>query len=225
MPFAVIGLGRFGGAELSYASDLDVHLRLRRPGAGGRRRGQAAGHRRSCASSAARPRPSGSTTIDADLRPEGKQRPAGPQPRAATTATGATYALTWERQAMTRARPVAGDRDARRPRCSTARAVVWDGGLDAEDDPRDPAHEGPHRARAHPAGEDPQFHLKLGRGSLSDVEFTAQLLQLQHGVQATGTVDALRGPGRQRRRWPPRTPSPGRSPTGSASAPATAGSS
>src|SRR5205085_1778909 len=42
-----------------------------------------------------------------------------------------------------------------------------------------------------PHGEDPQFHLKLGRGSLSDIEFTAQLLQLQHGVRATGTMDAL----------------------------------
>ena len=42
-----------------------------------------------------------------------------------------------------------------------------------------------------PAGEDPQFHLKLGRGSLSDIEFTAQLLQLQHGVRATGTMAAL----------------------------------
>jgi glutamate-ammonia-ligase adenylyltransferase len=33
-----------------------------------------------------------------------------------------------------------------------------------------------------PPGEDPQFHLKLGRGSLSDVEFTVQLLQLLHGA-------------------------------------------
>ncbi len=33
-----------------------------------------------------------------------------------------------------------------------------------------------------PTGDDPQFHLKLGRGSLSDVEFTVQLLQLRHGV-------------------------------------------
>ena len=43
-----------------------------------------------------------------------------------------------------------------------------------------------------PAGDDPQFHLKLGRGTLSDVEWTAQLLQLQHGVRATGTMAALR---------------------------------
>ena len=47
-----------------------------------------------------------------------------------------------------------------------------------------------------PPGEDPQFHLKLGRGSLSDVEFTVQLLQLVHGgehpdVRVPGTIDAL----------------------------------
>jgi glutamate-ammonia-ligase adenylyltransferase len=47
-----------------------------------------------------------------------------------------------------------------------------------------------------PPGEDPQFHLKLGRGSLSDVEFLVQLLQLRHGgrddeLRAPGTVDAL----------------------------------
>ena len=43
-----------------------------------------------------------------------------------------------------------------------------------------------------PTGEDPQFHLKLGRGSLSDVEFTVQLLQLRHGIRGTDTLAALR---------------------------------
>jgi len=47
-----------------------------------------------------------------------------------------------------------------------------------------------------PPSEDPRFHLKLGRGSLSDVEFTVQLLQLQHGalhpvVRVTSTMGAL----------------------------------
>ena len=42
-----------------------------------------------------------------------------------------------------------------------------------------------------PAGEDPQFHLKLGPGSLSDVEWTVQLLQLRNGVRAEGTLEAL----------------------------------
>ncbi len=47
-----------------------------------------------------------------------------------------------------------------------------------------------------PAGEDPDFHLKLGPGGLSDVEFVTQLLQLEHGgrepsVRVTGTLEAL----------------------------------
>jgi glutamate-ammonia-ligase adenylyltransferase len=47
-----------------------------------------------------------------------------------------------------------------------------------------------------PPGEDPRFHLKLGRGSLSDVEFTVQLLQLQHGshqpdIRVTSTIGGL----------------------------------
>jgi glutamate-ammonia-ligase adenylyltransferase len=47
-----------------------------------------------------------------------------------------------------------------------------------------------------PPGEDPQFHLKLGRGSLSDVEFTMQLLQLLEGgrdpaVRSASTIDGL----------------------------------
>jgi glutamate-ammonia-ligase adenylyltransferase len=47
-----------------------------------------------------------------------------------------------------------------------------------------------------PPGEDPQFHLKLGRGSLSDVEFTVQLLQLLEGgrepeVRSASTVEGL----------------------------------
>jgi glutamate-ammonia-ligase adenylyltransferase len=48
-----------------------------------------------------------------------------------------------------------------------------------------------------PADEDPDFHLKLGPGGLSDVEFTVQLLQLRHGgsvpeLRVTGTFPALR---------------------------------
>ena len=42
-----------------------------------------------------------------------------------------------------------------------------------------------------PPGEDPEFHLKLGRGSLSDVEWTVQLLQLRTGIRAPSTMGAL----------------------------------
>jgi glutamate-ammonia-ligase adenylyltransferase len=47
-----------------------------------------------------------------------------------------------------------------------------------------------------PRGVDPARHLKLGRGGVTDVEWTAQLLQLQHahevpGLRTTATLDAL----------------------------------
>ena len=47
-----------------------------------------------------------------------------------------------------------------------------------------------------PRGADPSRHLKLGRGSLSDVEWFVQLIQLQHGhaipaLRTTSTLDAL----------------------------------
>src|SRR3546814_4981931 len=42
-----------------------------------------------------------------------------------------------------------------------------------------------------PANEDPEIHLKLGPGSLSDIEWTVQLLQLRHGLAGTNTLGAL----------------------------------
>jgi glutamate-ammonia-ligase adenylyltransferase len=47
-----------------------------------------------------------------------------------------------------------------------------------------------------PRGADPATHTKLGRGGLADVEWTVQLLQLQHAadvpeLRVAATVDAL----------------------------------
>jgi glutamate-ammonia-ligase adenylyltransferase len=47
-----------------------------------------------------------------------------------------------------------------------------------------------------PQGTDPSRHLKLGRGSLSDVEWLIQLLQLRHGhahpeIRTPSTLEAL----------------------------------
>ena len=64
---------------------------------------------------------------------------------------------------------------------------VWEPGLPADDRReirRIKARVERERIRA---GVDPAFHLKLGRGSLSDVEWTVQLLQLEHRVRGTGT--------------------------------------
>jgi glutamate-ammonia-ligase adenylyltransferase len=188
--FAVIGLGRFGGAELAYASDLDVVFVHDAQGASGTDEAKRL--------ATALMRYVGGTTpadriydIDADLRPEGRS---GPLARSlgAFDVYWREHALTWERQAMTRARVVAGDHTLGDRLLDTIEPYVWDGGLDAEAIREIRRMKARIESERIPPGEDPDFHLKLGRGSLSDVEFTAQMLQLQYGVKATGTLDALR---------------------------------
>jgi len=96
----------------------------------------------------------------------------------------------WERQAMVRARPVAGDAALGAGFLAAVRPHVW-----RDLSPDDIREIRRIKARVEreriPAGEDPQFHFKLGRGSLSDVEWTAQLLQLRHGVRGQGTMETL----------------------------------
>ncbi|MGI8809877.1 MAG: bifunctional [glutamine synthetase] adenylyltransferase/[glutamine synthetase]-adenylyl-L-tyrosine phosphorylase [Acidimicrobiales bacterium] len=189
LPFAVIAMGRFGGAELSYASDLDLLFVYdgstpadfevaERVGAGLVR------------FLAGTTPPSRIYPVDLALRPEGKD---GPLARSLDgyRAYYGRWARTWERQAMVRARPVAGDMDVARRFMEVVEPHVWRDEL-PEDDVREIRRMKARIERERlPAGDDPQFHLKLGRGSLSDVEFCAQLLQLQHGVRATGTMTAL----------------------------------
>jgi glutamate-ammonia-ligase adenylyltransferase len=190
IPFAVIGVGRFGGAELAYASDLDVIFVHDAQGASGTHEAKRL--------ATALMRFIGGTTpadriydIDADLRPEGRS---GPLARSlgAFDVYWREHALTWERQAMTRARVVAGDRALGDRLLDMIEPRVWDSGLDTEAIREIRRMKARIEAERIPPGEDPDFHLKLGRGSLSDVEFTVQLLQLQYGVKATGTLDALR---------------------------------
>jgi glutamate-ammonia-ligase adenylyltransferase len=195
MPFAVIGLGRLGGGELSYASDIDVMFVYDGEGSTVFERAEELATRLV--------QEIGATTsegqtfrVDARLRPEGAD---GPLARSlgSYAAYYAQWGRTWERQVLTRARVVAGDAALGARFLSLATDVAY-GQLFTDDDVREV-----RRAKARiereriPPGEDPQFHLKLGRGSLSDVEFTVQLLQLLHGggrpaVRVTGTVAALR---------------------------------
>jgi glutamate-ammonia-ligase adenylyltransferase len=187
---AVIGLGRLGGAELAYGSDLDVILVY-----DGDRSAEAEEARR-VATRLLR-FVGGSTPanriyeIDAALRPEGRS---GPLARRLSSyeAYWRSTAQTWERQAMTRARVVAGDRALGDELLDCLDPYIWSGGLNADEIRDIRRMKARIEAERIPHSEDPEFHLKLGRGSLSDVEFTAQLLQLQYGVRATGTLDALR---------------------------------
>ncbi|MEA2971755.1 MAG: [glutamine synthetase] adenylyltransferase / [glutamine synthetase]-adenylyl-L-tyrosine [Actinomycetota bacterium] len=189
LPFAVVAMGRLGGAELSYASDLDLLLvydgSTPADFSAAEKVGAALVRFLAGTTPATRIYP-----VDLGLRPEGKDGPLARSLDGYASYYG-RWSQTWERQALTRARFVAGDPDVGRRLMEIIEPHVWDTPL-SENDIREIRRIKARIERERiPHGEDPQFHLKLGRGSLSDVEFTAQLLQLRHGVRATGTMDAL----------------------------------
>ncbi len=191
--FTVIGMGRFGGAELALASDADVMFVYRPHRDADEAAAGAAAFRLAEELRAVLAAPSGEPAVglDADLRPEGRQ---GPLVRslASYAAYYERWSSTWEAQALLRARPVAG---------STALGEDF---LALVDPLRYPAEGIPgselvqiRRLKARmeaerlPRGTDPTLHIKLGRGGLSDVEWVIQLLQMQHGAREQG----LRTPG------------------------------
>ena len=188
--FAVIGLGRFGGAELAYASDLDVAFVHRGSSANdideARRIAQSLLRMVGGSTPAAR-----IYEIDADLRPEGKN---GPLSRSIDSwlAYWRDHALTWERQAMTRGRIVAGNGEVGEELLHALDEFVWQPGLSADGQRDIRRMKARIESERIPMGEDPDFHLKLGRGSLSDIEFTVQMLELRYDVRTTGTLDGIR---------------------------------
>ncbi len=189
VPFAVIALGRFGGAELSYSSDLDVVFAYDGADVNAAEEGLrlASGLRRLVGGTTPSAR---MWELDADLRPEGKNGPLARSLEGYRTYFS-KWALVWERQAMLRARPVAGDPAVGARFLDLLEPFVWEPGLAPEDEREIRRVKARIERERIPAGEDPQFHLKLGPGSLSDVEWTAQLLQLRHRVRAPGTFTAI----------------------------------
>ncbi|MDP8988362.1 MAG: bifunctional glutamine-synthetase adenylyltransferase/deadenyltransferase, partial [Actinomycetota bacterium] len=189
LPFAVVAMGRFGGAELSYASDLDVLFVYEGDGsadvAEAERLATTLLRELKGTTPAAR-----IYLLDADLRPEGRQGPLARSLEGFRTYFD-RWAQVWERQAMLRARPVAGDADVGRRLLDALAPFVWERPVGAEEVREIRRSKARVERERIPAGEDPQFHLKLGRGSLSDVEFCAQLLQLQHRVPSPGTMRSL----------------------------------
>jgi [glutamine synthetase] adenylyltransferase / [glutamine synthetase]-adenylyl-L-tyrosine phosphorylase len=189
VPFAVVALGRFAGGELSYASDLDVLFVHEGSTPADHEEGLrvAAGLRRFLAG----PTPARRIyVVDSDLRPEGRQ---GALSRTIDgyAAYYDRWALTWERQAMARARPVVGDADLGARFLELLDQAVWGHPFTAEDEREVRRMKARIERERIPPAEDPEFHLKLGRGSLSDVEFTVQLLQMRTGTRAPSTMGAL----------------------------------
>ncbi len=188
VPFAVIGMGRFGGLDLSYASDLDVVFVYEGDGAVAFNEAERIAAEL-IAEIGATTTEGQIWTVDATLRPEGKDG------QLARSLDGYRdywqhWALTWEMQALTKARFTAGDADLGARFLAAAEPFVYRTDF-SEEQVREVRRMKARIERERiPPGDDPQLHLKLGRGSLSDVEFTVQLEQLRHG----GALPDLRTP-------------------------------
>src|SRR6516165_9538427 len=180
--FAVIAMGRFGGHECGYGSDADV-LFVHDP-LPGRAEKEASDAAHAVAAELRRllmlPVPDPPLIVDADLRPEGRQ---GPLVRtlAAYRAYYRRWSAPWEAQALLRAEPAAGDAEL------GARFIQMIAEFRYPLDGISPAAVREIRrikarmeAERIPRGADRALHVKLGPGGLSDVEWTVQLLQLQH---------------------------------------------
>ena len=193
---AVVALGKCGGHELNYVSDVDVvfvHEAVEgtSENAATRVATQLASHlMRICSEQ------TGEGTIwpvDANLRPEGK---AGPLVRTLASHRGyyERWASAWEFQALLKARPVAGDADLGARYSAMVTPFVWtaadrDGFVEQTQAMR-------RRVVEHIPAREAERQLKLGSGGLRDVEFAVQLLQLVHGradeaIRAPTTLSAL----------------------------------
>ncbi|MDW4907143.1 bifunctional [glutamine synthetase] adenylyltransferase/[glutamine synthetase]-adenylyl-L-tyrosine phosphorylase [Streptomyces sp. ADMS] len=196
--FAVIGMGRFGGHELGYGSDADVlFVHEPREGVDEHEAAKAANAvvsemRRLLQAPSADP----PLLIDADLRPEGKS---GPMVRTLTSyeAYYRRWSLGWESQALLRAEVVAGDEELGRRFIELINPLRYPAQGLGDDAVREIRRlKARMESERMPRGADPTLHTKLGRGGLSDVEWTVQLLQLQHGwaepgLRTTRTREAL----------------------------------
>ncbi|PJJ55301.1 bifunctional [glutamine synthetase] adenylyltransferase/[glutamine synthetase]-adenylyl-L-tyrosine phosphorylase [Compostimonas suwonensis] len=194
LEFAIIAMGRFGGQELGFGSDADVMYVIRSNGLDQDAASQAA---KGVVAELNRLTEDGRLPLDLDLglRPEGKN---GPVVRSLDSyrAYYERWSLTWEAQALLRARGAAGDPALIADFEALANTVRY-----PEQVPENDVREIKRiKARVEnerlPQGADPTRHLKLGRGSLSDVEWYVQLMQLQHahevpGLRTTSTLASL----------------------------------
>ncbi|MGQ0718905.1 MAG: bifunctional [glutamine synthetase] adenylyltransferase/[glutamine synthetase]-adenylyl-L-tyrosine phosphorylase [Pseudonocardiales bacterium] len=199
---AVIGMGRLGGAELGYSSDADVLFVCEPlPQAGNDAETDAVRFASSVAESVRKllgsPSQDPALVVDTGLRPEGRS---GPLVRtlASYRAYYAQWAQTWEAQALLRATPVAGDEDLGKRFVAEIDPVRYPaGGLTARQATEIRRLKARVDSERLPRGADPTTHTKLGRGGLADVEWTIQLLQLQHAhevvaLRTQSTTAALR---------------------------------
>jgi glutamate-ammonia-ligase adenylyltransferase len=176
--FAVIGMGKLGGEELNYSSDVDLLFVHRDSGA----KAHDDAGKRAAGVVAMLSVPTGegqALRVDATLRPEGRS---GPLSRSLDSMIEyyARHAATWERQALLKARSVAGDLALGQRFVESVTPFVYPAVLPASaiEDVR--ASKARIEDQVRFLGKE-AVEVKRGRGGIRDVEFAVQLLQLVHG--------------------------------------------
>ncbi|MEE3852380.1 bifunctional [glutamine synthetase] adenylyltransferase/[glutamine synthetase]-adenylyl-L-tyrosine phosphorylase [Gordonia sp. LSe1-13] len=180
---AVIAMGKCGARELNYVSDVDVVF-VSEPADGTAAR--IAGEMMRVGSLAF-------FDVDAALRPEGKSG-ALTRTLESHVAYYRRWAKTWEFQALLKGRPMTGDMQLAGDYVDALSPMVWTAAEREDFVPEVQAMR--RRVESLVPEELRDRNLKLGSGSLRDVEFAVQLLQMVHGrvdeeIRAKATVDAL----------------------------------
>ncbi len=197
----ILGMGKLGAKELNYSSDIDLivlydegRVRTARPDGTARMFQRLT--RDLVRIMEERTRDGHVFRTDLRLRPDPGATPVAVAVGAAETYYG-SMALNWERAAMIKARPVAGDAEAGGDLMRFLRQFVWRSGLDfaaIEDIHR--IKQQIHRHRGHGAIAINGHNIKVGRGGIREIEFYAQTQQLIFGgrnprLRCPGTCDTL----------------------------------
>jgi glutamate-ammonia-ligase adenylyltransferase len=192
--FGIVAMGRYGGQELGFGSDADVLFVYRATTASSE---EAAARAKYLVGELNRHTEDLRLPfdLDIDLRPEGKN---GAVVRSLDSyrAYYARWSLTWEAQALLRARGAVGDAALLADFETLADEVRFPVAISDNDVREVKRIKARVESERLPQAADPARHLKLGRGSLSDVEWFVQLIQLQKGarvpgLRTTSTLSAL----------------------------------
>ena len=184
--FVVMGMGKLGGRELNFSSDIDLIFLFSADGetAGGPASianiefFQKLGER--IIALVSRQTAEGFIfRIDMRLRPHGRMGPLA-TPLHNALDYYSRYAQCWERQAMIKARPVAGDLELGRHFIDETRPLVFPRYFD--DETLESIHQIKLQTEAQTAGRmETDIEVKLGHGGIRDIEFTVQMLQMLNG--------------------------------------------
>jgi glutamate-ammonia-ligase adenylyltransferase len=175
----IVAMGRFGGAELGFGSDADCMF-VYKPTVADVNIAQTEAEelvseiRRLCSDQILE------FELDLDLRPEGKN---GPIVRSMDSYASyyKRWAGTWEAQALLRARIISGSSTLVEDFTKQIDAYRYPEQIEASAITEIRRIKARVEVERLPLGADPARHLKLGRGSISDVEWLVQLLQLRYG--------------------------------------------